>query len=112
MPHDPQLEVASSLLSGHLDKVRQRGPAERSADIELAWNLAGELLRHRDAQTPRYDYSPPLPSSPPAAAPVKTKSRLVEREPAPLETLLAHRRERAAGAAPGTPAAGKSRTLH
>lgn len=109
MPHDLQTQIASRILAGHIENARRLPESERSADIKLAWELAGELLQHRAAQPPRLDHLPPEGGSPT----VKTKSQIVVRDPPPLAEWRASRRKPTSPAPGGTAGSPpKGPTLH
>lgn len=122
---DPQLRIASQLLSALMVHDRHRTVEERAEDIQHSLDVAAELirLRHRGAP-PTCDHDPPRrfetadPSEPPATtttagrAPARsaTKEQVVVREQPPLPQLLAERRARQADATPGPKRKGP--TLH
>jgi hypothetical protein len=101
MQIDPQLEIASRVLSGIIAQDRNRQLIERVDDIRHSLEVAAELIRQRDGGgTPTYEHKPPLHVAP------KTLERKVEREEVPLQELLQARRS----AGPTKPTKGP--TLH
>ena len=87
MQLDPQLEIASRVLSGIIAQDRNRQLADRIDDIRHSLEVAAELIRQRDGgEAPSYEYRPPLNPAP------KTLERRIERDQLPLRDLLHARR--------------------
>lgn len=107
---DPETRIATQLFSGTLYETKERTPEQLSQAIEFALDVADEILRRRRRRDlPKLENSPP--TSEPAPSPTATKERLIEREAiAPLDTLLAQRRNR--GAQPSEKSDRKGPTLH
>lgn len=84
---DPQLEIASRVLSGIIAQDRNRKLPDRLDDIRHSLEVAAELIRQRDGnQTPALDHKPHL------ITPPKTLERRIERDEVPFENLLDARR--------------------
>lgn len=56
---DPQLRIATQLLSGTLYQTQQKTPEQRSQDLEFALELAAELLNKRRRGKPALDTTNP-----------------------------------------------------
>ena len=56
--HDPQLRIATQLLSGTLYQTQQKTPEQRSQDLEFALELAAELLSKQRRSKPPLDTMP------------------------------------------------------
>lgn len=89
---DPQLEIASRVLSGIIAQDRNRKLLDRIDDIRHSLEVAAELIRQRDGgQSPDYDLTPRLTPGP------RTMERKIERdETPPFSELLAERQAREA----------------
>lgn len=106
---DPQLRIATQLLSGTPYHTQGKTPQERTEAIEFALEVAAELLSKRGRGMPTLDNTPPAAGA--TAIRVATKERVIERPPLPpLSGLLAQRR--ASGAQPSEKPDRKRPTLH
>ncbi len=86
---EPQLEIASRLLSGIISQDRNRKLGDRADDIRHSLDVAAELIRQND------DRKPPeldLTLEPPT---VRTREKVIEREEVSLRDLQASRRRNA-----------------
>ena len=83
---EPQLEIASRLLSGIISQDRNRKLGDRADDIRHSLDVAAELIRQSDERKPpelNLTLEPPT---------VKTRERIIEREEVSLRELQANRR--------------------
>ncbi len=99
---DLKLDIASRLLSGIITQDRNRQLADRLSDIDHSLQLADELIRRSECQSP--------PSCEHTLEPkpaVKTREQVIEREPVPFGDLLHGQRGTSSGARPG-----RGPTLH
>lgn len=75
LKQDPQLEIASRVLSGIIAQDRNRKLLDRIDDIRHSLEVAAELIRQRDGgQSPDYDLTPRLAPGP------RTMERKIERD--------------------------------
>jgi len=84
----PQLEIASRLLSGIISQDRNRKLTDRSEDIRHSLDVAAELIRQSDQRSP-----PDLDLTLDPPSPIKTREKLIEREEVSLRELQANRRK-------------------
>lgn len=85
---DPQLEIASRVLSGIIAQDRNRKLSDRMEDILHSLEVAAELIRQRDGHT-----TPALEHKPRLGAPPKALERRIQRdEMPPLPDLIAAQR--------------------
>lgn len=88
---DPQVRIATQLLSGTLYQTQGKTPEQRSEAIELALEVAAEILSKRGRGMPTLDNKPPTEGT--ASPRMVTKERVIERPVLPpLGGLLTQRR--------------------
>lgn len=85
---DPQLEIASRVLSGIIAQDRNRKLPDRIDDILHALEVAAELIRQREGHG-----APTLEHKPRLSAPAKAMERKIQRDDTPpLPDLIAAQR--------------------
>jgi hypothetical protein len=84
---EPKLEIASRLLSGIIAQDRNRTHSDRSDDIRHSIEVAAELIRQTDEQSP-----PDLDLTLRPPVPIKTREALIEREQISLDELRSDRK--------------------
>lgn len=99
---DLKLVIASRLLSGIITQDRNRQLEDRLGDIDHSLELADELIRRSECQSP-----PSCEHTLDPKPAVKTREQVVEREPAQFKDLLNGQRGTSSGVRPP-----KGPTLH
>lgn len=84
---EPKLEIASRLLSSMISQDRNRKLSDRSDDIRHSIELAAELIRQTDEQSP-----PDLDLTLRPPVPIKTREAVIEREQVSLDELRSDRK--------------------
>jgi hypothetical protein len=87
MQLQPKLEIASRLLSSIISQDRNRKLSDRSDDIPHSIDLAAELIRQTDEQSP-----PDLDLTLRPPVPIKTREAVIEREQVSLDELRSDRK--------------------
>lgn len=87
MQLQPKLEIASRLLSSIISQDRNRKLSDRSDDIRHSIELAAELIRQTDEQSP-----PDLDLTLRPPVPIKTREAVIEREQVSLDELRSDRK--------------------
>lgn len=105
---DPQIRIASQLLSGYAYQEPERTPAEEDSDIDRALRVAAKMIVRRNGNFAALQNEPPL-----APRQYRTKDKVVDRAALPpLNTLLSERRAHESKSVPSASAKPDRPTLH
>ncbi|OCK48074.1 hypothetical protein BA766_21475 [Stenotrophomonas maltophilia] len=105
---DPQIRIASQLLSGYVHQEPGKTPAEEDSDIDRALRIAAKMIVRRNGNFVTLKHEPPAPTRQ-----YRTKDKVVDREVLPpLNTLLSERRAKESKSVASAKAGSHKPTLH
>ncbi|MBH1451729.1 hypothetical protein I5U86_00090 [Stenotrophomonas maltophilia] len=105
---DPQIRIASQLLSGYVHQEPDKTPAEEDSDIDRALRIAAKMIVRRNGNFVTLKHEPLAPTRQ-----YRTKDKVVDREVLPpLNTLLSERRAQESKSVASAKAGSHKPTLH